>query len=50
MYPQAVDPAINSAYVIESLDGRDALFRVKLDETLARELVVSNKGGTSTAW
>jgi hypothetical protein len=43
MYPQAVDPIINSAYVTENLDGRDALYRIKLDETLARELVVANK-------
>ncbi len=43
IYPQAVDPTINSAYVIEGLDGRDALYRIKLDGSMARELVVSNK-------
>ncbi len=43
IWPLAVDPAINSAYVTEALDGRDALYRIKLDESLARELVVANK-------
>jgi dipeptidyl aminopeptidase/acylaminoacyl peptidase len=43
MYPQAVDPSIDSVYVTESLEGRSALYRIKLDETLARELVVANK-------
>ncbi len=42
MIPLAVDPAINAAYVIQPLDGRRALYRVKLDESLARELVASS--------
>jgi dipeptidyl aminopeptidase/acylaminoacyl peptidase len=43
LYPQAVDPTINSVYVIKGLDGRDALYRIKLDGSMASELVVSNK-------
>lgn len=35
----AVDRDSNSAYVLKKLDGRDALYRVRLDESLATELV-----------
>lgn len=42
MYPVAVDPSINSAYVLQKLNGRYALYRVKLDGSLAAELVHSN--------
>lgn len=39
MYPLAVDRDSNSAYVIRQLDGRDAVYRVKLDGALVPELV-----------
>jgi dipeptidyl aminopeptidase/acylaminoacyl peptidase len=39
MYPVAVDPALDAAYVLQKLDGRFALYRVKLDGSLAAELV-----------
>jgi dipeptidyl aminopeptidase/acylaminoacyl peptidase len=39
LVPIAVDATSNSAYVLKPLDGRDALYRVKLDGTLATELV-----------
>jgi dipeptidyl aminopeptidase/acylaminoacyl peptidase len=39
MAPLAIDADSNSAYVIKTLDGRDALYRVKLDGTLATGLV-----------
>ena len=42
MYPVAVDSAANAAYVIRRLNGRDALYRVKLDGTMATELVHAN--------
>jgi dienelactone hydrolase len=42
MMPLAVDPAINSAYVLRKLDGRFALYRVKLDGSMATELVYAN--------
>lgn len=41
--PLAVDPAIDSAYVLDSLDGRRALYRIKLDQSLQRELVIAAK-------
>lgn len=40
--PLAVDGASNSVYVLQKLDGRQALYRVKLDETLASELVYAH--------
>ncbi len=43
MIPLAVDPSINAAYVIEPLEGRRALYRITLDESLERELVASSK-------
>jgi len=39
MFPVAVDPALDVAYVLKKLDGRMALYRVKLDGSLATELV-----------
>jgi dipeptidyl aminopeptidase/acylaminoacyl peptidase len=42
MWPQAVDADTNTAYVIKRLDGRDALYRVKLDGSMAEELVYKN--------
>jgi dipeptidyl aminopeptidase/acylaminoacyl peptidase len=42
-YPIAVDATSNSAYVLASADGRDALYRVALDGTLTRTLVAANK-------
>ena len=42
MIPLAVDPALDSAYVLRRLDGRSALYRVKLDASLATELVYAN--------
>jgi dipeptidyl aminopeptidase/acylaminoacyl peptidase len=41
--PLAVDPIINSAYVLQSLDGRQALFRIALDGSLKKELVFASK-------
>lgn len=39
MIPIAIDAGINSAYVKKKLDGRMALYRVKLDGSMATELV-----------
>ncbi|MGH6717847.1 MAG: alpha/beta hydrolase family protein [Alphaproteobacteria bacterium] len=39
MWPLAIDADSNAAYVLKALDGRDALYRVKLDGSLAAELV-----------
>lgn len=39
-YPLAVDPELNAAYVLKKMDGRDALYRVKLDGTMTGELVL----------
>ena len=39
MYPVAVDPVLNAAYALRRLNGRFALYRVKLDGTMATELV-----------
>lgn len=38
MAPITVDAGSNSAYVIKKLDGRNALYRVKLDGSMATEL------------
>jgi dipeptidyl aminopeptidase/acylaminoacyl peptidase len=43
MWPLAVDPKVNAAYVLQSLDGRDALYRVSLDGSLKSELVFASK-------
>jgi len=40
--PVAVDPATDSAYVLERTNGRDALYSVKLDGSMARTLIASN--------
>ena len=42
MYPLAVDAQLDAAYVLQKLDGRYALYRVKLDGSLATELVHAN--------
>ena len=42
MLPLAIDGARDVAYVLKSLNGRLALYRVKLDESLAAELVYAN--------
>lgn len=42
VYPVQVDGAANAAYVLRKLDGRQALYRVTLDESLASELVFSH--------
>jgi dipeptidyl aminopeptidase/acylaminoacyl peptidase len=43
MYPVAVDPELDAAYVLQKLNGRYALYRVKLDGSLATELVHANE-------
>lgn len=43
LVPLAVDPDLNVAYVLKKLNGRMALYRVKLDGTLATELVYANE-------
>jgi dipeptidyl aminopeptidase/acylaminoacyl peptidase len=43
MTPLAIDPLANSAYVLQTLNGRDALYRIALDGSLSRELVFANK-------
>ncbi len=40
--PVAVDPQFDVAYVLEKLDGRDALYRIALDGSMRRELVLSH--------
>ena len=42
MIPVAVDAGIDSAYVLKKLDGRFALYRVKLDGSMATELAYAN--------
>ena len=42
MVPIEVDAGANSAYVLKTLDGRLALYRVKLDGSMATELVYRN--------
>lgn len=41
-YPIAVDRDLNAVYGLERLDGRDALYRIILNETLDRELVLAH--------
>ena len=43
MTPLAVDPLINAVYVRQPLDGRYALYRIKLDGSLDTELVFASK-------
>ncbi len=40
--PLAVDPSVNGAYVLQPLDGRQALYRVHLDSSMNQELVFSS--------
>ena len=40
--PLQVDGSSNSVYALKRLDGRDALYRIKLDGTLATELVYAH--------
>ena len=42
MLPIAVDAGRDAAYVLQKLNGRLALYRVRLDESLASELVYAN--------
>jgi dienelactone hydrolase len=42
LIPVAIDSANNAAFVFKKLDGRYALYRVKLDGTMATELVYAN--------
>jgi dipeptidyl aminopeptidase/acylaminoacyl peptidase len=42
MWPLAIDATLDAAYVLQKLRGRDALYRVKLDGSLAKELVYAN--------
>ncbi|WP_114954887.1 alpha/beta hydrolase family protein [Sphingosinicella terrae] len=42
MIPLAVDATVDSAYVLQKLDGRFALYRVKLDGSMATELVFAH--------
>lgn len=42
MMPIEVDAGTNSAYVLKALDGRLALYRVKLDGSMAAELIYKN--------
>lgn len=43
MIPVAVDSALDAAYVLKPLNGRRALYRVKLDGSMATELVYANE-------
>jgi dienelactone hydrolase len=43
MIPIAVDPALDAAYVLKPLNGRRALYRIKLDGSMTTELVYSNE-------
>ena len=40
--PIAVDPRANVAYVLDTLDGRHALYKISLDESMKRELVYAS--------
>src|SRR5207344_793337 len=42
MQPIAVDSRLDCAYALKYLDGRMALYRVKLDGSMATELVFKN--------
>ena len=42
LYPVAVDPTLNAAYALQKLNGRYALYRIKLDGSMTTELVHSN--------
>lgn len=42
IYPVAVDPDLDAAYIFEKTNGRDALYRLALDGSGRKELVVSH--------
>ena len=42
IWPLAVDASLDSAYVLQKLNGRDALYRMKLDGSMALELAYAN--------
>jgi dipeptidyl aminopeptidase/acylaminoacyl peptidase len=42
MWPVAIEHSTNSVYVLEDLNGRDALYRVSLDGSETKTLVASN--------
>ena len=42
LLPLAVDDELDAAYVLKPLNGRRALYRVKLDGSMAEELVLAN--------
>ena len=42
IWPQAIDPKLNAAYVLEANGDRQGLFRITLDDSLKKELVVAN--------
>ncbi|MFL6737540.1 MAG: alpha/beta hydrolase family protein [Sphingomonas sp.] len=42
LLPVAIDDATNAAYALERVDGRDALFEVKLDGSGTRTLIAKN--------
>ena len=42
MVPLAIDADLNAAYVLKKLNGRFAVYRVRLDESLTEELVYAN--------
>lgn len=42
MLPLAIDADLDAAYVLKRLNGRDALYRVKLDGSMATDLVYAN--------
>ena len=41
-YPLAIDDSCDCVYALKTLDGRDALYRIKLDGTMSAELVASH--------
>ncbi len=43
LYPLAIDAECNCLFALKTLNGRLALYRVKLDESLANELVYANE-------
>jgi dipeptidyl aminopeptidase/acylaminoacyl peptidase len=43
MIPLGVDSALDSAYFLRKLNGRQALYRIKLDGSMATELVYANE-------
>ena len=42
MAPLAIDPDLDAVYVLDKLNGRTALYRVSLDGSMRRELLVSH--------